>query len=145
VTSGTQSENSSRRSSLETKLFGDAAFYLGIIDAIAPVALRHTYHFMRDDVFAKWRDSENFNWKEFNRIVSLELIDKAHLAAMTALIRTKRWASAVCLMEEAHNLIGWATACRGLLESSGDVVDGLLNIRTRHRFSPPGHFAMSFR
>lgn len=114
--------------STEEKLFGDAAFYLDVVDAIAPVAFGHTYHFMPDDVFAKWKESENFSWETFNSITSLELIDKAHLAAMTALIRTKRWAVAICLMEEAHNLVGWASAARGLLESSGDIVDGLLNI-----------------
>jgi hypothetical protein len=104
------------------------AFYLGVIDSIIPVACGHTYHFMADEAFARWRESEDFNWPTFNAITSLELLDKAHLAAITALIRTKRWAVAVCLMEEANNLVGWASSARGLLESSGDIVDGLLNI-----------------
>jgi hypothetical protein len=85
--------------SAEMKIFGDAAFYLDIIDSIAPVALGHTYHFMTDDAFAKWKGSDDFSWETFNAITSFELIDKAHLAAMTALLRTKRWATAVCLME----------------------------------------------
>ena len=118
--------------STEEKLFGDAAFFLDVVDAIAPVAFGHTYHFMPDDVFAKWKESENFSWETFNAITSHELIDKAHLAAMTALIRTKRWAVAICLMEEAHNLVGWASAARGLLESSGDIVDGLTAIAAHH-------------
>jgi hypothetical protein len=43
-------------------------------------------------------------------------------------LRTERWADAICLLYDANNFIGWAAAARGLLESAGDTVDGLLNI-----------------
>jgi hypothetical protein len=63
-----------------------------------------------------------------NFIVALELIDKAHLASMGALLRAKRWADATCLMYEKENFLGWAAAFRGLLESAGDTLDGLVLI-----------------
>jgi hypothetical protein len=111
-----------------TKLFGRASLYLGIIDAIAPIALTHEYKFFSDEWFAKWLKSEAWTVEHTNFILALELIDKAHLAATTALMRTKRWADATCLMYDNSNFVGWAASVRGLLESAGDTVDGLLNI-----------------
>ncbi len=114
--------------STKRKVFKEAAFYLDIIDEIMPVALKHEYTFIRDDAFAELIKSEKITPSVLNRILSSELIDKAHLAATTALLRTKRWADAVCLMDAAENFLGWASSARGLLESSGDIVDGLLNM-----------------
>ena len=50
------------------------------------------------------------------------------MAAITALMRAKRWADATCLMYDSNNFVGWAASVRGLLESAGDSVDALLNI-----------------
>jgi hypothetical protein len=113
------------------KLFGPAHLYLPMIDAILPAALNHEYKFISDEWFAAFMNSdEPIRTKIglFNHIVASELLDKSHLAAVTALLRAKRWADAVCLMYEANNFVGWAGAARGLLESAGDTVDGLLNI-----------------
>jgi hypothetical protein len=114
--------------STEKAVFKDAAFYFDVIREITPAILRHEYKFMRDDVFDRLVKSDEVTPSMLNQILSLELIDKAHLAATSALLRTKRWADAVCLMYEAENFLGWASSARGLLESSGDIVDGLLDI-----------------
>jgi hypothetical protein len=106
----------------------EGSFYLDVISQIESTVLAHEYTFVDDEFFKDWTHSDTFNVARFNQILSLELIDKAHLAAVSALIRTKRWAEAICLMYEAKNFLGWASAARGLLESSGDIVDGLLNI-----------------
>jgi hypothetical protein len=116
-----------KRSTAE-KLFGQAAFYLSVIDTITPIALNHEYTFVSDEWFAEWRKSETSTVERVNLILALELIDKAHLAAVTALMRAKRWADATCLMHDNANFVGWAASVRGLLESAGDTVDGLLNI-----------------
>jgi len=110
------------------KLFGEAAFYLDVIDTIAPIALHHEYTFFADEWFAEWIKSKTYTVERLNFILALELIDKSHLAALTALMRAKRWADATCLMYDNTNLVGWAASVRGLLESAGDTVDGLLNI-----------------
>lgn len=110
------------------KLFGRAAFYLTVIDAITPIALTHEYSFFSDEWFAEWVKTERFTVERANSVLALELVDKAHLAAVTALMRTKRWADAICLMYDNSNFVGWAASVRGLLEGAGDTVDGLLNI-----------------
>ena len=53
--------------------------------------------FVSDDWFVNWMKSDDFSVERYNGIVALELIDKAHLAAMTALMRSKQWAHAACL------------------------------------------------
>src|SRR6266545_2070154 len=114
--------------SAANKLFGPAAFYLSVIDTIAPIALNYEYNFVSDEWFTEWRKTEEFTVDRLNVILAVELIDKAHLAAITALMRAKRWADATCVMYENANFVGWAASVRGLLESAGDTVDGLLNI-----------------
>jgi hypothetical protein len=110
------------------KLFGPAANYLGVIATITPIALTHRYTFVSEERFSEWQKSEPFPLQRINLTLALELIEKAHLAAITALMRTKRWADATCLMYDSENFVGWAAAVRGFLESAGDTVDGLNDI-----------------
>lgn len=110
------------------KVFGQAAPFLNTIEDLLPAALQHRYRFSSDESFDAWRNSDKFEISQLNALTSLELVDKAHLAATTALIRTKSWADAVCLTYQADNFLGWASTARGLVENAGDVVDGLLQI-----------------
>jgi hypothetical protein len=110
------------------KLFGPAAAYLDVIDTIAPIALRHVYTFVSDEWFAEWTKTDECTVERINAIVALELVEKAHSAAITALLRTKRWVDATCLMYDNANFVGWAASARGFLESAGDTVDGLHDI-----------------
>jgi hypothetical protein len=114
--------------SVRHKIFGAGAYYLTLIDLIAPIVSKHEYSFFSDDWFFKWIESEEFSIQQMNAITALELIEKAHLAAVSALFRAKRWADAICLMHHTENLIGWAASLRGFLESAGDTLDGLLTI-----------------
>jgi hypothetical protein len=109
-------------------LFEEASYFLEIIDEVLPAAITHEYSFMDNDEFKTAIANRQISVAEANRIVSVELLEKAHLASVTALVRTKRWCDAICSMYEAENFIGWAGAARGLLESSGDIVDALLQI-----------------
>jgi hypothetical protein len=110
------------------KLFGPSAVYFGVIDTIMPIALTHEYAFVPDEQFDAWIASKNITVEGYNLIIASELVNKAHLSAITALLRAKRWADATCLMHDNANFLGWAASARGLLESAGDTVDGLLNI-----------------
>lgn len=112
--------------SAATLLFKESSFYLDIIDRVTDVALTHEYNFVDDAFFLQWTQTERFNVETLNKVLSVELIDKSHLAAISALIRTKRWADAVCIMYDAENFLGWAGAARGLIESAGDIVDSLI-------------------
>lgn len=109
-------------------LFGRSGSFLPLIDSVVPAATQHSYTFVEDESFRRWRNSSDFNISTLNHVLVLELLDKAHLAAIVSLVRTKRWADAACAMHEAPNFVGWASCVRGLLESAGDIVDGLLNI-----------------
>ncbi len=106
-------------------LFKAAAPLLDLIDQIVPIVSNHEYTFVTDEWFEQWKRSADFTIERMNFIVALELVEKAHLASMAALLRGKRWADATCLMYEKENFLGWAAAFRGLLESAGDTLDGL--------------------
>lgn len=114
--------------STSKKLFGRSAGYLDVIDTIMPIALTHEYRFVSDEWFAQWHTTESATVERINFFVSWDLVERAHLAAITSLMRTKRWADATCLMYDNANFVGWAASVRGLLESAGDTLDGLLNI-----------------
>ncbi|SFL59862.1 hypothetical protein SAMN03159423_2731 [Bradyrhizobium sp. NFR13] len=114
--------------SATNELFGRSSSLLKVIEEILPTALEHRYRFSTDDSFEKWRRSAEFNIPQLNVITSLELIDKAHLSAVTALIRTKAWADATCAAHTSRNFFSWAASSRGLIENAGDIVDGLLQI-----------------
>jgi hypothetical protein len=101
---------------------------LTLIDATIPIAAKHTYTFVPDDWYQQWLHSDEFSIKQQNQIIAMELIEKAHLASVTALMRAKRWADATCLAYEKENFLSWCASVRGLLESAGDTVDSLLNI-----------------
>src|SRR5215467_13964321 len=110
------------------KLFKRAAVFLSLIDHIVPVTLNHEYQFVTEEWLKQWVQSADFTIERMNFIFALELIEKAHLASMGALLRAKRWADATCLMYEKENFLGWAAAFRALLESAGDTLDGLVLI-----------------
>jgi hypothetical protein len=114
--------------STANKLFKRAAPFLDVIDEIVPIASKHEYTFVSDDWFKQWQRSDEFTVERANFIIALELIEKAHLASVTALLRAKRWTGATCLMYEKENFLGWVASFRGLLESAGDTLDGLLAI-----------------
>src|SRR5260370_36972417 len=101
--------------STEKTVFKENAFYLDVIEEIMPLALAHEYKFMNDETFAELMTSEVATPSILNHILASELIDKAHLAATAALLRTKGWADSICLMYEADNFLGWASSARGLL------------------------------
>jgi hypothetical protein len=110
------------------KLFKKAAPFLGMIEAVIPEAAANEYKFLPDESFFAWLKSSNFSIERFNCIIASELVEKAHHASLAAIIRAKRWADATCLMYDQQNFLGWAAAFRGLLESAGDAVDGLLPV-----------------
>jgi hypothetical protein len=109
-------------------LFKGSAGYLDLINEIMPTASKHEYNFVSEEWFREWLNSEKFNLKHRNFIIALELIEKAHLASITALLRAKRWADGICLAYEHENFLCWGAAFRGLLESAGDTLDALIHV-----------------
>lgn len=110
------------------KQFGRSAVYFDVVSQIIPRLTAHRYHFMPNDVFREWIERESIPVERANQVHARELLDNAHLAATTALARTMYWAEAMCIAYQHSNFLSWASAARGLLESSGDIGDGLLNV-----------------
>ncbi|MBY5585635.1 hypothetical protein [Rhizobium leguminosarum] len=110
------------------KLFNGADLYFPLLERTVPRILTHRYTFISDDWYKDQVDGGKLSAAEMNAVVAVDLLEKAHLAAATSLIRILRWADAVCLMYETKNYPGFAGALRGLIENGGDTVDGLLNI-----------------
>jgi len=112
-----------------SRLFGPSGiFYAGLIDEILPRLTTHEYVFLTDEFFREWQNSPDYNVARENQILASELIDRAHLAATTALIRTRLWMKATCGAYDSENLVAWASAARGFIENAGDILDGLMNI-----------------
>ncbi|OHV85441.1 hypothetical protein [Ensifer sp. LCM 4579] len=112
------------------KLFNEASRYFPLLEEIIPRLMRHRYTFISDDWYREQVNAGKLSPAEINAVVAVDLLEKAHLAAATSLIRIVRWADAICLMYDAKNFPGFAGALRGLIENGGDSVDGLLNIPT---------------
>lgn len=113
---------------IRQKLFKEAAFYFPLLEEVLPRAMQHRYSFVEDKWFQDAAKSQAIGIAEINYFIVLDLLEKSHLSSVTALIRLQRWADAICLMHGSANYLGFAAAYRGLLESGGDAVDGLLNI-----------------
>ncbi len=116
------------RDATRKKLFSKADLYFQLLENVIPRIVTHRYSFISDDWYKEQVDEGNLSPAEMNAVVAVDLLEKAHLAAATSLIRISRWADAVCIMYEAGNYPGFAGALRGLIENGGDSVDGLLNI-----------------
>jgi hypothetical protein len=110
-------------------LFKKSAPFLELIDRAIPEATTaNEYAFISDEWFRQWMNSSEFSVEKFNHVIATELLEKAHLASVTAIMRAQRWANATCRMYDDANFLGFAAAFRGLLESAGDTVDGLLQV-----------------
>jgi hypothetical protein len=118
--------------------FGDSARAYGpMINEIAPYLFRERYVFEDDEVFkSDLRDPKN-GAAYAGRVYWHEILNRAHLNAVTAIIRTCRWADVAVREQDSGNLFGWAAACRSLMEAAGDTGHGLgsvpLTLATLHR------------
>lgn len=54
-----------------------------------------------------------------------EILERAHLTAVTGALRSRHWVSAVVAATEAENLLAFAAGFRGLLESAADTSTAL--------------------
>jgi len=68
------------------------------------------YQFMSLESFVKLSDEGPDVAGLVNYVIAAELVDMAHLAAITALIRTQKWVLAACSAYEAQNYIAYNAA-----------------------------------
>lgn len=110
------------------RLFPHSLPFLTLIDDVVPIAISHRYSFVNDEVFKKAASAGKLSMAQINQLIAIDNLEKSHLAALTALIRTRRWVDAVCVMADNQNFLGFVSSMRGLLESGGDILYGLKNV-----------------
>src|SRR6266700_5172111 len=95
------------------RLFKKATPFLDIIESTIPEAATNEYRFISDEWFLNWLKSPDFSVERYNYIIASEMVEKAHLPSLSAILRAKRWAEATCLMYERQNFLGLAAAVNG--------------------------------
>ncbi len=86
----------------------------------------------------EYRDISLQDLSEGMRIYWTETLQRAHLAAVTAILRSRRWLSGVQHAKAENNLLVFAAALRGLMESAADVSTALIGtpLTLAHCHSP---------
>ena len=104
-------------------LFGpSSARFIEIIDQLALAKSNARYSFMAVD------DHERVLREDFGRGMQVywnEILARAHLTAVVAILRSRHWISAVVAATNDKNLLAFASAFRGLIESSADTQSAL--------------------
>lgn len=107
---------------IKSLLGPDSAQFIAIIDQLALANTRTSYSFMAAD------DYEQVMSKESDRGMQIywnEILARAHLTAVVAILRSRHWVSAVVNAANDKNLLAFAAAFRGLIESSADTENAL--------------------
>ena len=97
--------------------------FVQMVDGLALKRLTTRYSFMDVDEYA---DLLHRDVSESMRVYWSETLERAHIAAVTAILRSRRWLSAVLSAEADNNALAFATAFRGLMESSADTTTALI-------------------
>ena len=103
----------------------EARHLVEMIDGLDLKRLEVRYRFMSDQEFTAllFLDSS-----EAMRIYWAEMLERAHIASVSAILRSRHWLSAVLSAQSEGNALMFASAFRGLLESAADATTALLGI-----------------
>jgi hypothetical protein len=85
----------------------------------------HRYHFLDLEAYQRLRESDP---SEASRVHWVEMLQRAHWAAATSLMRHMRWFAASLSMFEDSNYPGFCAALRAMVESAGDSLESLLQV-----------------
>ena len=103
-------------------LDAQSAEYLAMVDELSLDALTTSYSVMDNDEFARiLRISPRLGMKTYWQ----EILFRAHMSAVTAVLRSRRWLSALADARAAGNLLSLAAAFRGFIESVADSATSL--------------------
>lgn len=110
------------------KIFGkDGARFLACLQPLISelIASRTRYAYMKPEVFKELalRDTSQAMATYWS-----EMLGRAHLAAVTSIIRTYRWAQGMASSHKAGLYLPYCASFRGLLESVADTHDSLQSV-----------------
>ena len=97
--------------------------FIQLVDGLALNRLTTRYSFMDADEYANLL---NRNVGDGMRVYWSETLARAHIASVTAILRSNRWLSAVLSSESDRNALAFAAGLRGLLESAADTTTALI-------------------
>ena len=109
---------------METVLNSDGVRLVEMIDGLSLEQLETGYTFMDDEEF---KDLSLRDLSEGMRVYWSEILHRAHLTAATAILRSRRWLSGVVHARAENNLLVFAAALRGLMESAADASTALID------------------
>ncbi len=94
-----------------------------MVDTLALERLATRYSFLDLD---EYKDLLCRDVGEGMRIYWVDMLERAHIAAVTAILRSRRWLAAVLSTRSEKNALAFAAAFRGLMESAADAATALI-------------------
>jgi len=116
------------RPSAASLIDSSATRYIAMIDELGLTNLRTRY------IFSKNEDVKPLILDDPGRFMQIywgEILARAHLTAITSILRNRHWVSAVIAAAEDKNLLSFAASLRGLIESAADSQTALKHIPRR--------------
>lgn len=110
---------------MESVLSPQAAQFVRDVDSLSLASLRTRYSFKG---LVEFSEVQMHSVGQSMRIYWYETLERAHLAAVTAILRNRRWLAAMTSAATDGNALAFAAAYRGLLESSADTATALANV-----------------
>ena len=95
----------------------EAVRYIQMIDGLCIDSSNARYSFMDQD---EYKESLASDPTEGMRIYWYEILARCHISSVSAIMRTRRWFSAIEDAVMTANLLAFSAAFRGLLESAAD-------------------------
>ena len=134
---------------MESVLNPEGVRFVEMVDDLSLGSLETRYTFMDRDIH---QDLLVRDMGEGMRVHWTEILQRAHLTAVTAILRSRRWLFGVVQAKADNNLLVFAANLRGLLESAADSSTALKDVPATlacHHFSiseslaggPKGDFA----
>ena len=112
-----------KMSGIETVLNQQSAQFVEMVDALALDRLSTRYTFMDAD---ELRELYSRDPGEGTRIYWHEILESVHMTAVTTILRNRCWLDAVTSATTDSNLLAFAAAFRGLMESTADSTTALI-------------------
>ena len=103
---------------MESVLNRQAMQFIQMVDDLALKRLTKRYSFMAVNEYV---DLLRSDVSEGMRVYWSETLERAHLASVTAVLRSRHWLSAVLSAQSDMNALAFAAAFRGLMESAADT------------------------
>ena len=108
---------------MELVLNPDGVRFVEMVDDLGLEQLETRYRFMDNE---EYKDLSLRDSSKGMQVYWSETLQRAHLAAVTAMLRSRRWLSGVVHARTENNLPVFAAALRGLMESAADASTSLI-------------------